>query len=232
VAARHDKPRLLRDALGGEAERVKLVDMARLGRNPACIIPAWREFVLEGGTGPLLGIGEPVWPGRSDAELAECRRHESLLNLAFDDGGDWRLLCPYDADAIDPAVLADARQSHRHVREQGSSRPSADYIETAMLLASDGALAEPAAEPTKLAFGPTTSTSCARSSPSAPGRSSTACARSTSCSPSTSSRPTRSVTAAAAGRCAPGRSRTRSWSRSSIAASSRTRSPAASALRT
>ena len=43
--------------------------------------------------------GEPVWPGRSDAELVECSRHESLLNLAFDGGRAWRLLCPYDARA-------------------------------------------------------------------------------------------------------------------------------------
>ena len=36
---------LLRTALGTDADRVRFVDMAVVGRNPARIIPAWREFV-------------------------------------------------------------------------------------------------------------------------------------------------------------------------------------------
>ena len=100
VAVGDDKVELLRGALGAGADRVRFTDMERLGRNPACIIPAWREFMATAGSGPRLGIGEPVWPGRSDAELIECRRHESLLNLAFDGGGPWRLLCPYDVRAL------------------------------------------------------------------------------------------------------------------------------------
>ena len=40
------EPRLhaVRDALGGDAERVVWADMADLGANPARIIPAWQEF--------------------------------------------------------------------------------------------------------------------------------------------------------------------------------------------
>ena len=126
--------------------------MEALGRNPACIIPAWREFLLQGG--PLVGIGEPVWPGRSEAELAECRRHESLLNLAFEGGSGWRLLCPYDTQALDAAELAHARHNHPHVCEHGTSHPSADYTETADLLAADGTLPPPATRPAVLAFTP------------------------------------------------------------------------------
>src|SRR5919106_4068218 len=80
VAVCEDKAALLRAALGEDADRVRFADIERLGRNPACIIPAWREFLAAAGSGPRLGIGEPVWPGRSEAELIECRRHESLLN--------------------------------------------------------------------------------------------------------------------------------------------------------
>src|SRR5262245_24290008 len=63
AAVADDKVALLRGALGADAARVRFTDMERLGRNPACIIPAWREFMATPGSGPRLGIGEPVWPG-------------------------------------------------------------------------------------------------------------------------------------------------------------------------
>src|SRR4051794_12547360 len=37
----------LRRALNGAADRVQFADMAEVGRNPARIIPAWRDFVDE-----------------------------------------------------------------------------------------------------------------------------------------------------------------------------------------
>ena len=154
AAVADDKAELLRAALGGDAELVTFVDMAELGRNPARIIPAWRDFLQERADGPTVGIGEPVWPGRTPAELVECRRHESLLNLAFDGGAEWRLLCPYDARALDPAVLADARHNHPYVTESGASRQSGEYVTTAAMLAWDGPLPAPAAEAAVLEFTP------------------------------------------------------------------------------
>jgi len=55
---------LLREVLGDGAERVRFEDMHRLGRNPARIIPAWREFLDESAPEgrPVRGIGEPIWP--------------------------------------------------------------------------------------------------------------------------------------------------------------------------
>jgi anti-sigma regulatory factor (Ser/Thr protein kinase) len=142
VAVGDDKRELLTGALGGDGARVRFVDMVELGRNPACIIPVWREFVSDGAA-PLLGIGEPVWPGRSAAELVECRRHESLLNLAFGGVSDWRLLCPYDASALEAGVLADARHNHPHLSEGGRRRASDDYTDAATVLDWDGELPEP-----------------------------------------------------------------------------------------
>ncbi|MGN6188203.1 MAG: anti-sigma factor RsbA family regulatory protein [Conexibacter sp.] len=110
---------LLREALGADAERVRFEDMHRLGANPARIIPAWTRFVREAGgeAKALRGIGEPVDLDRSDAELAECERHESLLNLAFAHATNFRLLCPYDVGALDPSVVAQARCTHPLVRD-------------------------------------------------------------------------------------------------------------------
>ena len=52
VAVGDDKVELLRGALGADADRVRFTDMERLGRNPACIIPAWREFMATRGQRP------------------------------------------------------------------------------------------------------------------------------------------------------------------------------------
>lgn len=114
VAVPGEKVVALRAALGEAADEVHFADMRAVGRNPARIIPAWRRFVDEQGIGdrPVRGIGEPVWPGRSSAELVECRHHEALLNLAFADAAGFRLLCPYDRSGLGQRVLAHALGTH------------------------------------------------------------------------------------------------------------------------
>jgi anti-sigma regulatory factor (Ser/Thr protein kinase) len=118
----------LRQALGDRAEGVRFAQMQRMGRNPATIIPVWQEFLREHAGDPMLGIGEPVWPGRSTPELDECERHEALLNVAFDDGPGWHLLCPYDLDGLDDRVIEAAQRTHPVLACDGSSRGNAEYM--------------------------------------------------------------------------------------------------------
>ena len=120
------EPRLraLRDGLGDDAERVSFADMAEVGTNPARIIPAWSDFLARHGSRGVRGIGEPIWAGRTPAELVECQRHESLLNVAFAGSGSWRLLCPYDVDALDRTVIDEARRSHPFLSAWGHRSPS------------------------------------------------------------------------------------------------------------
>ena len=120
---------LLREALNGESDGVQFADMHAVGGNPARIIPAWRQFVDDHAAAgrSLRGIGEPIWAERSPAELVECHRHESLLNLAFADGCAMRLLCPYDTDALDPAVIAETHRSHPVIAQNGAERESDLY---------------------------------------------------------------------------------------------------------
>ena len=122
VVVEPDKQSWLRDALGRDAQRVTFEDMGNIGRNPGCIIAVWREFVAKHwrSSHGVRGIGEPVSPRRSAAELAECHQHESLINVAFDRGVPWSLLCPYDVDALDPTVVDDARKTHPHLIEDGT----------------------------------------------------------------------------------------------------------------
>jgi anti-sigma regulatory factor (Ser/Thr protein kinase) len=141
-----DKVRWLRTELGDDADRVRFADMTEVGHNPARIIPAWRAFVDEHrGTGRRLrGIGEPVSARRGAAELIECQRHESLLNVAFDGTPAWWLLCPYDVQTLDTGVIDEARRSHPYVWEGGRHRPSLECRELAEMAAP---LMAPLAEP-------------------------------------------------------------------------------------
>jgi anti-sigma regulatory factor (Ser/Thr protein kinase) len=129
VVVSAEKTAALRIALDGDADRVLFADMAEIGANPARIIPAWQAFVRDHGqTGTRLrGIGEPIWKGRPDDELTECQRHESLLNVAFASGQPWWLLCPYDTEQLDPAVVDEARKSHEFVSEAGASGLSQEF---------------------------------------------------------------------------------------------------------
>lgn len=93
--------------------------MEEVGRNPASIIPLWRDFVDEGGGRTVRGIGEPVWAARGAAALDECRRHESLLNVAFAPAPAWSLLCPYDAGSLpDEALEKEAAAAERAGMDQ------------------------------------------------------------------------------------------------------------------
>lgn len=113
VALPPDRIRALEECLGPDAAAVEFVDMLEVGANPARIIPAWRRFLeaAEGHTA-ARGVGEPVWAGRRDVEIDECVLHESLLNLAFDDGPPWQLMCPYDVGALPSRAVDAALRTH------------------------------------------------------------------------------------------------------------------------
>jgi anti-sigma regulatory factor (Ser/Thr protein kinase) len=130
VAVGEPKIARLREALGPGADRVKFADMAVLGHNPARIIPAWHDFLARH-SGPVRGIGEPIWAGRSGPELVECQLHEALLNVAFAETQGFMLLCPYDVTTLDDSVVHEACCSHPTVNE----RPSHAFRAAERLLA-------------------------------------------------------------------------------------------------
>jgi anti-sigma regulatory factor (Ser/Thr protein kinase) len=119
---------LLRQQFGADDDRVVFADMGDVGTNPARIIPAWTDFVGRHQGHAVQGIGEPIWVERSPAEVVECQRHESLLNVAFAQGPDFNLLCPYDTSLLAPDVVAEARRSHPLLRRDGAPVRSDDYL--------------------------------------------------------------------------------------------------------
>jgi anti-sigma regulatory factor (Ser/Thr protein kinase) len=151
VAVGPEQTELLRGELGEEAERIRFLPMQEVGRNPASIIPLWREFVDESAGRAVYGIGEPVWAERGPAALEECRRHESLLNVAFAPGQAWSLLCPYDAGSLLDEALEKVAVSHRHVCHEGRTAESADFDPDPDCFG--GELPPPATRPEVLSFG-------------------------------------------------------------------------------
>ena len=134
VVVAADKIAALRSELGTDADGIQFADMHELGANPARILPAWSDFLADSvrlGRG-ARGVGEPIWSGRSPAELAECHVHEALLNYAFGRPAEptaertvpFRLLCPYDARSLPPDVIDEARTTHPWICEAGERRPS------------------------------------------------------------------------------------------------------------
>ena len=150
VAVDASKIALLREHLGDEADAMEFAEMTELGRNPGRIIPAWRAFLDRQGLGrPVRGVGEPVWSDREPDELVESQLHEALLNLAFEDVRDFRLLCPYDTADLRGEVVHEARCSHPVV----AGSPSHDYRGTADPLAPfDAPLPRPPARAETLGF--------------------------------------------------------------------------------
>jgi anti-sigma regulatory factor (Ser/Thr protein kinase) len=128
VAVVQEKIDLLRSRLSGSSDAVTFADMREVGRNPALVIPAWREFVARHAP-RMRGIGEPIWAERSEPEIVECDHHESLLNLAFADGPALWLLCPYDTGTLPPQVLRKAAQTHPLIDDHGVQRASQSYSE-------------------------------------------------------------------------------------------------------
>ncbi len=155
VATGGERLSALRNIFGDRTE-VALADMAEVGTNPARIIPLWRAFVDDNTAAGrrVRGIGEPVWSGRSDAELAECHQHESLLNVAFAGGPGWRLVCPYDVSTLTADDLAEARANHPVLLEGGQvSRSDVYHPEAAPRALRHRPLPPPPAGASELDFG-------------------------------------------------------------------------------
>lgn len=103
---------LVRDALGGDADRILLRDMTVAGRNPGRILPLVLLAFANAHAGRRVRIiGEPIWAGRSAAEYPACAQHEALINAAFA-GRPATILCPYDITGLDPAWVDDAHRTH------------------------------------------------------------------------------------------------------------------------
>lgn len=142
----------LRESVGGSAKDVTWTDMTELGRNPGRILAALQDFADLHVSRAARIVGEPIWPGRSPAEVLEATRHEALINTAFA-GRPATILCPYDIRGLAPDVLADARRTHPTLIEEGRDLPSPAYTDASRVSADcDLPLPEPEGEVLRLEY--------------------------------------------------------------------------------
>jgi transcriptional regulator with XRE-family HTH domain len=123
------KTGLLRDALGVDAQHVEFIDAAEWYRSLPSAASRYRSYVndrVERGAPWIRIIGEPVWTGKSDAELAEWFRYEALVNVAFA-SSPATVVCTYDTRALPEGVIDTARRTHPQVMESGDVSASATY---------------------------------------------------------------------------------------------------------
>jgi anti-sigma regulatory factor (Ser/Thr protein kinase) len=133
VPARHGA--WVSHGLGGEAKRVRFLDMTIDGCNPNRIIHAvLQAFIDEHPGRPVAIIGEPVWAGRSAAEYPACVQHEAMINVVFA-GLAGTILCPYDSRKLEPEVLRDASRTHPTLVLRGTRTRSKRYTDPATVVA-------------------------------------------------------------------------------------------------
>ena len=147
VAVAGSKEQMLRAELESTdaAGSVSFLDTAALGRNPGRLIPAWQDWIAKRATEghPVRGISESSWADRTVAEAGELHYHEWLLNLAFAQSPAWWLLCPYDTDTLEPAVLEAAERCHPLVLSEGNHGPSSAFVDEPYAFAELGSPCDP-----------------------------------------------------------------------------------------
>jgi transcriptional regulator with XRE-family HTH domain len=122
---------LLREDLGKAARRVEFVDSSAWYSSPAAALQAYKSFSeskLNRGAPWVRVVGEPVWAGRSDAEVRLWTRYESLLNLVFS-GSPLSVVCPYDERSVAPEILQHAHLTHPHMVGDGGASQSSEYTD-------------------------------------------------------------------------------------------------------
>ena len=101
-------------ALGPAAARRRVGRHGRAGKEPGADHPGLAAVPRRATTGSARSAvsASRSGPGGVEVELDEAELHEALLNVAFDGGPPWRLLCPYDVKALPGDVVDEVARTH------------------------------------------------------------------------------------------------------------------------
>jgi transcriptional regulator with XRE-family HTH domain len=121
----------VRDALGRPAQPVEYADSSSWYTSPVEALRRYRGFLderlAEGATWVRI-VGEPVWEGRSNAEIRAWARYESIVNLSFA-SAPATIICLYDARSLPASVVADAHRTHPNLAHAEGADASHDYLD-------------------------------------------------------------------------------------------------------
>ncbi len=124
---------LLREHLGRDARSVEFLDASGFYSTPIAALEAYAAFVqaaLERGAPWVRVVGEPIWAGRSDAEVRIWTRYESVFNLVFA-ASPLTIVCPYDERSVAAEIVAHAHHTHRTTVGDGGVSQCPDYTDPA-----------------------------------------------------------------------------------------------------
>lgn len=132
----------LTEALGDDARHVDVRTADAVLTTPWRALVRYRRWVeAHADGGRVRVIGEPFAQARSVPAAREWARCESLLNDAFADL-PLTSLCPYDAAALDPQTIANARRAHPMLLGPGGRLTvSPDHLDARALSAALDAVA-------------------------------------------------------------------------------------------
>jgi anti-sigma regulatory factor (Ser/Thr protein kinase) len=130
-----DKLVLLRDALGADASKVRYIEAADWYVRPAAVLAEYDAVVRElvDGGAPLVRCVAELAFGSTAAEHTSWTRYEAIVNRAFERLPMW-VVCLYDTRALPGQLVDAARRTHPTLWEAGQRRPSARYLDPALLL--------------------------------------------------------------------------------------------------
>jgi anti-sigma regulatory factor (Ser/Thr protein kinase) len=114
---------LLRQSLGGDADRVTFIDRDTWYLRPASTIAGWIGLLDDAraqGHRSVRAIGEVAFDAGAGHDT--WIRYESAANAVFADAPAW-IICPYDTRSLPDRVIAGARLTHPVV-SAGRRRPS------------------------------------------------------------------------------------------------------------
>jgi anti-sigma regulatory factor (Ser/Thr protein kinase) len=125
----------LQNAVGAKAPGVTWADTRKWHPNSSTRLRAFYEYVTEclaDGATRVRMVGEPVWDEERPDLIREWTRYESVLNTVLAPF-PVSLVCTYDTSRLDPAIVANARNTHPVVSD-GDEAPSPDFLNPAELL--------------------------------------------------------------------------------------------------
>jgi transcriptional regulator with XRE-family HTH domain len=106
--------KLLRDTLEDGSEHIEFADSMDWYDRPS------------GASNRIRIVGEPVWSGRSEAEITAWTRYESLLNMTFA-SMPTTIVCPYDTRTLPADIVENASTTHPQVAHGDHAMPSPLY---------------------------------------------------------------------------------------------------------